>query len=175
MEGSYCEWQLNLQIERSSDTHWKNCIDIRSWNIGCRTNGHTVLKSWGHKGEIKWPLCCIAEVDQWLCFYVFVWKVSPAGCRVGGFSFLLESEQITWGRSCLLLHPKDNMEGESIYEVDSGDELGGKDAYNLFLFSSQMTGYREPLWQWTSEATKPKCDKDVYSSLIVLCYFTSSE
>ena len=61
------------------------------------------------------------------------------------------------------------MEGESVYEVDSGDGLGGKDACDLFLFSSQVAGYREPLWQWTSEATKSKCDKDVHSSLIVLC------
>lgn len=37
------------------------------------------------------------------------------------------------------------MEGESIYEVDSGDGLGGKDAYDLFLLSSQMAGYRKPL------------------------------
>lgn len=51
------------------------------------------------------------------------------------------------------------MEGESIYEVDSGDGLGGKGAYNLFLFSSQVAGYREPLWQWTLEATTPKCVK----------------
>lgn len=28
-----------------------------------------------------------------------------------------------------------------------------------FLFASQMAGYRQPLWQWTLEATKSKCDK----------------
>lgn len=41
-----------------------------------------------------------------------------------------------------LLGPTGNMEGESIYEVDSGDGLGGKDACHLFLFSSQMAGCR---------------------------------
>ncbi|XP_026648421.2 protein phosphatase 2, regulatory subunit B, gamma isoform X1 [Zonotrichia albicollis] len=51
-------------------------------------------------------------------------EISLAGCRVGGLVFLLEPEQITRGRSCFLLHPKDNMEGENICEVDSGDGLG---------------------------------------------------
>lgn len=61
------------------------------------------------------------------------------------------------------------MEGESIYEVDSGDGLGGRDACHLFLFPSQMAGYRNPLGQWILEFTKNKCDKGVYSSLIVFC------
>lgn len=42
------------------------------------------------------------------------------------------------------------------------DGLGGRDACHLFLFSSQMAGYRKPLWQWTLEFTKSKCDKGVY-------------
>lgn len=67
------------------------------------------------------------------------------------------------------------MEGDSIYVVDSEDGLGGKDAYHFIFFSSQMAGHREPLGQWTSEATKSKCDEDAYSLLIVLCHFTSSE
>lgn len=101
--------------------------------------------------------------QRWLnsCVFVFIWKITPAGCRVGGFSFLLEPEQIIWGRYCFLLHPTDNMEGESICEVDSGDGLGGRDTCHLFLFSSQMADYRNPLWKWTLEFTKSKCDKGV--------------
>ncbi|XP_025051120.1 protein phosphatase 2, regulatory subunit B, gamma isoform X2 [Alligator sinensis] len=47
-----------------------------------------------------------------------------AGCQVCGFSFLLEPGQVTPGKPCTVPGPAENMEGESIYEIDSEDGVG---------------------------------------------------